>query len=171
MNYLAHARLSFDHPGILVGNMISDFVKGKQQFTYPSIVQKGISLHRMIDTFTDAHPVTKELKSYFRPQYRLYSGAFADIVYDHFLANDPNEFASTYDLEQFAGNTYGVLETTFMLLPFPFQQLFPYMKTQDWLFHYRFTEGIRKSFVGLTRRAAYIAESAIAFEKIGRAHV
>lgn len=30
MNYLAHAYLSFDEPEILVGNMISDFVKGKK---------------------------------------------------------------------------------------------------------------------------------------------
>lgn len=30
MNYLAHAFLSFNHQPILTGNMISDFVKGKQ---------------------------------------------------------------------------------------------------------------------------------------------
>jgi len=30
MNYLAHAYLSFDHEEILVGNLISDFVKGKK---------------------------------------------------------------------------------------------------------------------------------------------
>ena len=31
MNYLAHAYLSFNDPEILVGNMISDFVKGKKK--------------------------------------------------------------------------------------------------------------------------------------------
>ncbi len=35
MNYLAHAYLSFNDPEILVGNMISDFVKGKKKFDYP----------------------------------------------------------------------------------------------------------------------------------------
>jgi hypothetical protein len=29
MNYLGHAYLSFNHQDILVGNMISDFIKGK----------------------------------------------------------------------------------------------------------------------------------------------
>jgi acyl carrier protein phosphodiesterase len=29
MNYLAHAVLSFQQPDILTGNMISDFVKGR----------------------------------------------------------------------------------------------------------------------------------------------
>ena len=33
MNYLAHAYLSFGDPGILTGNMISDFVKGKRNLT------------------------------------------------------------------------------------------------------------------------------------------
>jgi acyl carrier protein phosphodiesterase len=35
MNYLAHAYLSFNDPEILVGNMISDFVKGKKKFDSP----------------------------------------------------------------------------------------------------------------------------------------
>ncbi len=168
MNYLAHARLSFDQPEILVGNLISDFVKGKRQFTYPDMVQKGIRLHRAIDTFTDVHPFTQELKSFFRPQYRLYCGALADIVYDHFLANDTDEFAELTELKEFARKTYGVLENKMSLLPSPFQQMFPHMKMHDWLYHYRFTEGVRKSFVGLARRATYIADTDIAFEIFNR---
>jgi acyl carrier protein phosphodiesterase len=92
MNYLAHARLSFDQPDILVGNMISDFVKGKKRFDYSEPVQKGITLHRAIDTFTDEHEATKEAKKFFKPVVGLYAGAFMDIVYDHFLATDENEF-------------------------------------------------------------------------------
>ncbi len=51
MNYLAHAYLSFHDPEVLVGNMISDFVKGKKQYDYPDGIQKGIRLHRIIDLF------------------------------------------------------------------------------------------------------------------------
>ncbi|MFY7899136.1 MAG: ACP phosphodiesterase, partial [Chitinophagaceae bacterium] len=32
MNFLAHAYLSFQQPSLLIGNMISDFVKGKKQY-------------------------------------------------------------------------------------------------------------------------------------------
>ena len=88
MNYLAHAYLSFNEPGILTGNMISDFVKGRKKFDYPPQIKKGIELHHAIDEFTDNHPATKQAKEFFRSDYRLYSGAFVDIVYDHFLAND-----------------------------------------------------------------------------------
>ena len=100
MNFLAHAHLSFNHPQILVGNMISDFVKGKKQYEYDAAIHKGIQLHRAIDNFTDTHVATQNIKLFFRPQYRLYSGAFTDVVYDHFLANDTSEFLTNDDLNQ-----------------------------------------------------------------------
>ena len=137
MNYLAHALLSFHHPEIVVGNMISDFVKGKKQYDFFPGIQKGIRLHRAIDNFTDTHPVTKELKEFFRPHDRLYSGAFADVAYDHFSANDKNEFPSPEALKAFSATTYGILEDHFSGLPAGFQKLFPYMKAQDWLFNYQ----------------------------------
>lgn len=164
MNYLAHAYLSFNKPEILVGNMISDYIKGKKQFDYPLAVQKGIRLHRAIDNFTDTHPVTQELKSFFRPQYRLYSGAFADVVYDHFLANDVQQFNTETNLKQFAAGTYMLLESFTDIFPLPFQKMFPYMKAYDWLYNYRHRWGIEKSFDGVVRRSAYLTESAIAFE-------
>jgi acyl carrier protein phosphodiesterase len=164
MNYLAHAYLSFNNPAILAGNMISDYIKGKKQFDYPPAVQKGIKLHRAIDNFTDTHAVTQELKSFFRPQYRLYSGAFADVVYDHFLANDTAQFNTEADLKQFAVSTYTMLEPFAGIFPPPFQKMFPYMKEYDWLYNYRYTWGIEKSFAGVVRRAAYLTESEIACE-------
>jgi acyl carrier protein phosphodiesterase len=164
MNYLAHAWLSFNHPQILVGNMISDFIKGKKQFDYPSIIHKGIQLHRAIDNFTDSHEATQQLKLFFRPQYRLYAGAFADVVYDHFLATDEAEFLTEADLNRFATTTYEVLETNFTILPEAFQKMLPYMKEYNWLYNYRYKWGIEKSFAGLARRASYLPETAVAFE-------
>lgn len=164
MNYLAHAWLSFNHPQILVGNMISDFIKGKKQFDYPNIIHKGILLHRAIDSFTDSHEATQQLKLFFKPQYRLYAGAFADVVYDHFLATDEAEFLTDTDLNRFATTTYKVLETNFTILPEAFQKMLPYMKEYNWLYNYRYKWGIEKSFAGLARRARYLPESAVAFE-------
>ena len=87
MNYLAHAYLSFGDPDILAGNMISDFVKGKKKFEYPDRVQMGITLHRKIDEYTDAHPATHQAIKFLKDAAGPYAGAFVDIVYDHFLAN------------------------------------------------------------------------------------
>jgi acyl carrier protein phosphodiesterase len=163
MNYLAHAYLSFNQPQILVGNMISDFVKGKTKFNYLPDIQKGITLHRAIDEFTDTHPVTKTAKEFFRPAYRLYSGAFVDVVYDHFLALDTNEFPNSFSLENFSQQVYQTLEQNFSYLPLQFQKFFPYMQQHNWLFNYQYKTGIEKSFGGLVYRAKYINEYSTAF--------
>lgn len=167
MNYLAHAYLSFNDPEIVVGNMISDFVKGKKKFDYPIRIQAGIMLHRIIDTFTDDHPATREAKEFFRPHYRLYSGAFIDVAYDHFLATDATEFTES-SLYAFSQQVYHVLEENKQWLPDRFAGMFPYMKSQNWLFNYRTQLGTQRSFEGLVRRSTYLEESETAarlFEK------
>ena len=158
MNYLAHAYLSFDNPEILMGNMISDFIKGKRKFDYPPAIQRGIHLHRQIDTFTDEHPATRRAKEAFRKDYRLYSGAFVDVSYDHFLANDPQEFQER-TLFTFSQQVYTSLERLNQWMPAPFAQMFPYMRDQNWLYNYHTRLGIEKSFGGVVRRAAYLTES------------
>ena len=163
MNYLAHAYLSFGEPQILVGNMISDFVKGKKQYEYSPVIQKGIQLHRAIDTFTDGHDVTQKAKSFFKTDYRLYAGAFIDIVYDHFLATDKNIFPSEEDLQQLAIFTYNTLQNHFNFLPEKFQKMLYWMENQNWLYNYQFNWGIEKSFQGLVKRSKYLKESATAF--------
>jgi acyl carrier protein phosphodiesterase len=163
MNFLAHAYLSFDDPQILVGNMISDFVKGAQKFRFSGKIQNGITLHRLIDEYTDAHPVTKKAKEFFRPSYRLYSGAVVDVLYDHFLANDPTLFDDA-SLKQFSTRVYRQLEEQAAALPNNFLQVFAYMRMDDWLYHYRYTEGIRKSLGGLVRRATYLSDSETAYQ-------
>ncbi|MGN6604339.1 MAG: ACP phosphodiesterase [Ginsengibacter sp.] len=164
MNYLAHAYLSFNDSFLLTGNMISDFVKGKKKFEYPLAIQKGIALHRAIDEFTDFHPVISKAKELFREEYRLYSAPLVDIVFDHFLAVDTEQFSEHNALKLFAEKTYQqLLENTFHF-PESFQRIFPYMRSQDWLYGYSFKEGIRKSLAGLVRRANYMYESETAFQ-------
>jgi acyl carrier protein phosphodiesterase len=162
MNYLAHAYLSFEDKDILAGNIISDFVKGKRQFDYPSPIHAGIKLHRLIDDFTDQHAATREAKEFFRPDYRLYSGAFIDVVYDHFLATDETEFTDS-SLLAFSAKVYDSLEYNRNWLPARFAAMFPFMRSQNWLFNYRSVWGIERSFNGIARRAAYLNESDTAF--------
>ena len=164
MNYLAHAYLSFDQPGILAGNMISDFVKGKKQYSYSLMIQKGIKLHRAIDNFTDTHIAIKEMKKAFRPAYGLYAGVFIDIICDYFLANDKKEFATPDALKSFAAKTYSELNAQLQLIPPDFGQFFFYMKQYDWLYNYQYEEAIQKSFTAMARRAKYITEADFAFE-------
>jgi acyl carrier protein phosphodiesterase len=158
MNFLAHAYLSFGDPSILTGNMVSDFVKGSARFGFRKEIQQGISLHRIIDAETDIHPATQKAKTIFRNDYRLYSAPIVDIVFDHFLATDPSIFDDA-SLSEFAKSVYEILEHHANELPPRFFQMLYYMKTDNWLYHYRTKEGIGRSIKGLIRRASFISDS------------
>jgi acyl carrier protein phosphodiesterase len=170
MNFLAHAYLSFNHPHILVGNMISDFVKGKKKFDYSVLVQQGIVLHRQIDAFTDFHEATKEAKIFLKPAVGPYSGAFVDVAFDHFLANDHNEFPGA-GLSQFAVDTYEILDAHKAVFPPVFQHMFPYMQSQNWLYNYKTMSGIESSFGGVARRASYLQSSTAVFDLFQKHYV
>ena len=159
MNYLAHAYLSFNQPGMVVGNIISDHIKGKKQYDYPLPIQKGIRLHRAIDTFTDSHEAVRQAKQYLKPAVGLYSGAFIDIAFDHFLALDTGCFPSTDALAVFAESTYQILDNHWEWLPETFKKILPYMKQNNWLYNYQFRWGIEKSFANIARRAVYLSSA------------
>jgi acyl carrier protein phosphodiesterase len=170
MNYLAHAYLSFGNTDILLGNMMSDFVKGKRKFYYDAAIQKGIMLHRSIDSFTDAHQITRKAKQYFKPAVGLYAGAFVDVVYDHFLAINDAHWQQQ-SLRSFSNTVYNTLTERIDTLPENFQQMLPYMKTYDWLYNYQFRWGIEKSFEGVTRRAVYLNNSVAAFNAFNEHYI
>ncbi len=162
MNFLAHAYLSFDDPEVLTGNLISDFVKGRKKYDYQPGILKGIELHRSIDQFTDDHDINKEMRKVFRPAYGLYSGAFLDVVYDHFLALQLADLGEE-DFEDFTQRLYNDIARFEPLLPNTFRNIFPYMRMHNWLFNYQFSFGIKNSFEGLVHRARYISESEPAY--------
>ena len=167
MNYLAHAYLSFGDAEILAGNIFSDFIKGKKKFDFPHRIQLGIDLHRSIDQFTDDHSATAKAKQFFKPAYGLYASAFVDVVYDHFLANDKQTFVAN-ELELFADSTYRELRQSEGLFPERFRVMFHYMELQNWLYNYKFQEGIFRSFGGLVRRAKYMDDPQPACEILVR---
>ncbi|MGX5819915.1 acyl carrier protein phosphodiesterase [Chitinophaga lutea] len=154
MNYLAHAYLSFHDPAVMTGQMIADFVKGSQINALPAPIQHGVRMHRALDEFTDKHPATRSARAIFRPSCGAYGGVFMDIVYDHFLANDDALFTPA-TLQTFATEVYATVGDHDRILPPVFRQIFQYMRTQDWLYHYRERDGIFKSFSGIVRRARY----------------
>jgi acyl carrier protein phosphodiesterase len=159
MNYLAHAYLAFHNPELTVGNMIADFVKGNQWQQYEEGIQRGIQMHRAIDTFTDQHPATLAAREFFQPSCGRYSAVFIDIAYDHFLATDKTIFTDA-SLKDFAQQVYAILRSNHNSLPPAFQEMFEYMHTQNWLYGYSKMEGMYKSFNGIVRRAKFLKVTA-----------
>ncbi|MBS1762753.1 MAG: DUF479 domain-containing protein [Bacteroidetes bacterium] len=163
MNFLAHAILSFNNNDVLYGNIISDFLKGKSQYNYSGNIRKGIVLHRAIDEFTDSHPLTKEVKKMYSPNYRLYSGPLADITFDYFLANDKIHFPDYDRLNNFVNKIYSILEQYNSSFPEQFNFVFKMMKEHNWLYNYRFDEGIALAFRGLVKRSKFLTDFETAF--------
>jgi acyl carrier protein phosphodiesterase len=105
---------------------------------------------------------TNDAKEFLKPAVGLYSGAFVDVVYDHFLANDTSEFTGV-KLAETAAATYKVLKQFEHVLPERFRAMLPFMMSQDWLSNYKSLYGTRQSFGGLARRAAYLNDSTEVF--------
>lgn len=154
MNFLAHSYLSFSEEQ-LVGNMIADFVKNRDVARLPESIQKGIKLHRAIDTFTDAHPLIHEAKAPFRPLVRLYSGAFVDVAFDYFLANDTTE-NSQREWQEHSQRVYAVLRRYEEFLPEVFKKVLDKMQQDDWLYNYRNEWGIEYSFRNVVNKAQFL---------------
>ncbi len=151
MNFLAHIYLSFDDKEITLGNFIADSIRGNKYKHLPERVQKGIKLHRFIDTFTDAHPIVRQSTKRLHENYSHYSGIIVDIFYDHFLAKNWSTY-SEVPLEVFVDNFYDLLEDNYEILPDSTKHMMPYMIADNWIFNYSKLEGIGRVLTGMNRR-------------------
>ncbi|MBO0593440.1 acyl carrier protein phosphodiesterase [Cellulophaga sp. E16_2] len=151
MNFLAHIYLSFDDKEITLGNFIADSIRGNKYKHLPERVQKGIKLHRFIDTFTDAHPTVRQSTKRLHENYSHYSGIIVDIFYDHFLAKNWSTY-SEVPLEVFVDNFYDLLEDNYEILPDSTKHMMPYMIADNWIFNYSKLEGIGRVLTGMNRR-------------------
>ncbi len=141
MNHLAHCFLSFGDEDLLLGNFIGDFVKGHDWQQYPEPVQRGILLHRSIDTFTDNHPLTDRSVARIRAYAGRYAPPFVDILYDHLLALHWEKHTAE-PFQTFAGNTYIQLENRAIEMPLILQERLPKMLAGQFLHGYTHREGL-----------------------------
>lgn len=167
MNFLAHLALSGNDEDLLIGNAIADFTRKKFYSTFPEGVQKGIYLHHFIDEFTDQHPLVKQMLEVWRPRQGKYAAVVNDIIMDHFLALDFQEYHQQ-DLEDFASNAYASFRKHWELLPAKAQNTFHYMENGNWLLNYQYQIGMERSLAGMSRRAKNENRMAEAVEQLNR---
>ena len=156
MNFLSHLYLSGDSEGLLIGNFIADSVKGSTFNNFSPEIQKGILLHRKIDSFTDAHPIVDISKDRLRPKYKKYASVIVDIYYDHYLAVNWENY-STESLDQYTKNVYSLIEKHKHTFPLKSQMFTKYMLEYNILSAYAHFEGIKKVLQGMSRRASFVS--------------
>jgi len=141
MNYLAHVYLSGTNDLLKIGNFMADSIKGNDYEKFPSEIKKGVLLHRFIDSFTDSHPIYRKSKHRLHEKYGHYSGVIMDILYDHFLAKNWNNY-SNEKLENYAENFYKLLQDNYELLTERIRGMLPYMIARNWFVNYASIAGI-----------------------------
>lgn len=167
MNFLAHLYLAGNDTDLIIGNFIADFVKGKALENYSPGIQQGIRMHRLIDMFTDAHPLIENGKVALRPQFRKFSGVVMDVFGDHFLAANWSTY-STVPLLDFSSRMYQILKENESMLPERSLLTLKYMSMQNWLFNYQHLEGIRQALTGLSNRSTFESSMETAHLELNR---
>ncbi|RKR12006.1 acyl carrier protein phosphodiesterase [Flavobacterium sp. 90] len=152
MNFLAHIYLSGDNDLIKIGNFMADGIRGKQFEHFPEDVQKGIILHRFIDTYTDSHDIFRQSTKRLHEKYHHYAGVIVDIVYDHFLAKNWAKY-SDEKLDLFINRFYKSLHENYPILTERTQNLMPTMIRENWLWSYQTTDGIQHILTQMDRRS------------------
>lgn len=136
---------------------MADGIRGKQFEHFPSDVQKGIILHRFIDTYTDAHPLFRQSTKRLHTNYHHYSGVIVDILYDHFLAKNWSSY-SDEKLEDFINRFYNSLYLYYDILSEKTKSIMPYMIEKNWLLSYRTVEGIHQILGQMDRRSQNVSK-------------
>ena len=155
MNYLAHLYLSGKNEDVLIGNFIADSVKGSKYKDYSIDIQRGVVLHRQIDTHTDAHPNFKQAAQLFFPTHRHYSRVLVDMYFDHLLARDWLHYHPQKPLPDFARDFYSVLNTHIELLPKNFQKINRIIREQDWFNGYARLPELEQILMHMDRRTRF----------------
>ena len=151
MNFIAHLYLSGIDEGLIIGNFIADSIKGKNYLEYPAVIQRGILLHRHIDSFTDSHPIVHHSKSLISTKYGHYSGVVIDIFYDHFLTNNWSKYTKE-SLSDFSTRNIDVLVRNKNHIPDLQLMFLDYIITNDRINTYKEIDVMNKVFRSMAQR-------------------
>ena len=163
MNFLAHIYLSGEDDFVKIGNFMADSIRGSQYLDYPNSLQKGILLHRHIDSFTDSHPIYRKSKHRLHEKYGHYSGVIMDIAYDHFLAKNWSKY-SNEKLEDYAANFYQLMQDNYEILTERTKGMLPYMIGRNWLVSYATIPGLEMILFQMdyrTKHRAHMQEAIV----------
>jgi len=147
-----HLHLSDPEPLVRLGNLMGDFVKGRlDDLPYPADVIRGLKQHRAVDSFSHHSPAVRMSKERIHSRFSYFRGILIDVYYDHFLASNWSQHAAG-TLEEFAAETYRLLEEHHDLLPDQLRQVAPRMIQYNWLVSYRDVEIMERALARIGQR-------------------
>ena len=151
MNYLAHIHLAHTTKTSLVGNFLGDFVKGSDLTHLPRDIQKGVRLHRSIDSFTDSHNCVEALRNTFPRSIRRMSGVVIDLYFDHLLSVHWEHYNTT-PMSSMLAVFYQQLESSNTELGDRFSKVKIGLLQYKWLHEYDQKEAVIRAFYRIEMR-------------------
>lgn len=130
---------------------MADFMRGVDHESLPPKVWQGVQLHRSVDRYTDTHDVVKELRKYFSPEKRRFSGIVLDVVFDHFLIKHWEKY-SHKDFNDFVNLCYADLWEHRDLMPPRMEMVMGWMIKRDWIRSYAELDHVGRALDGLAGR-------------------
>ena len=154
MNLVVHQLLSFRNPRWQVGNHLGEVIKGKKFLEYSPDIQKGILLHRFIDTYSDQHPVVKRSSTWLHGNYGKFSPIIVDIYYDFLLIKNWEKFTKE-PFSTFKQNCYLLLKENSSMYPEKLTHFTDAMIKYDWFEAYRSYEGLEIILKNMSKRTVF----------------
>jgi len=154
MNYLAHVFLSFNEDEIMIGNFIADFLKNKDVERLPIAIQKGVDLHRKIDSYTDSHDIFRSSTKLFHKRHGKYASVLTDMFYDLLLINNWGNY-SEETLEDFTNRQYPVMLSHKSHLPEKLNTKIEKMVNDQFLMRYSTPKGLLWSLEWMDKRTKF----------------
>lgn len=165
MNFVAHQLLSFNNSEIQIGNLFGEVVRGKDFEHFEGDRQKGILLHRAIDTFTDEHDTVKKSTQKFHERYGKYSPVIVDVLYDYILISNWEKF-SDKPYHQFVTDCYDLFRNHFDEFPSDLKLMVKHLLKHDWFGNYASIDGIRQTLKGISQRSKFKNNISTAVEEM-----
>ena len=154
MNFLTHLFVTNFDDDWMMGNMIADFIQKKEEKDFSLAIQDGIKVHRMIDAFTDAHPVIRAGSHRIMPHFRKYSPVVVDIYYDYLLTKHWRH-VSDEPLDVFTNRVYALFNARMDEMPARLKKNLPVMIEHDWLNNYGTKSGLEFTFQKFEKRLSF----------------
>jgi acyl carrier protein phosphodiesterase len=151
MNWLAHIFLSPVDAEYRIGNVIADWVKGEARLQLSAGIQRGIECHKVIDLYTDAHPITKRSMARIEAPFKRYSAVLIDVFYDHVLGLDWAQYCNV-PLHEWTQSVYEQFRACASELHPDIRMGLMRMAEDDWLGSYATVEGIDAILRRMSRR-------------------
>jgi acyl carrier protein phosphodiesterase len=165
MNWLAHIQLSGDSAATRIGNLIPDLVRASEIDGIHQQFVPGIQLHRIIDSYTDSHPVFRQSSSRINGALRRYASILIDLFYDHFLACEWCSY-SLVPLEEVVGDFHESIDSFRSELPTCVYERLVQIRDERYLLSYSTEAGITAALSRVSSRLRRPVDLAIGVEQL-----